>query len=321
MTKVNKKGLHPRNLHDDSYDFESLMQTEETLSPFVKENTFGNLSIDFGNPKAVLALNKALLKHFYKIENWSIPTGYLCPPIPGRVDYIHYIADLLAESNQEEIPTGKKVKGLDIGVGANCIYPLVGNSVYGWKFVGSDIDSNSINSAKSILKNNPSTKGNIKCRFQNDANKIFHDLIKPDEKFDFTICNPPFHSSLEEAQEGTARKISNLTESAKKKGINKKAKHETTLNFGGQSTELWCEGGEVKFITRMIIQSEHFKKNCLWFTTLVSKKESLEKLYKELKKVNVSELKTIEMIQGQKITRFIAWSFHSKAERETWYEK
>ena len=72
------------------------------------------------------------------------PSGYLCPPIPGRVDYIHYLADLLAESNNQEIPRGSGIKALDIGTGASLVYPLTGNSEYGWTFTGVDIDTGAV---------------------------------------------------------------------------------------------------------------------------------------------------------------------------------
>ena len=42
------------------------------------------------------ALNKALLAHFYAVKHWDIPDGFLCPPVPGRADYVHHLADLLA---------------------------------------------------------------------------------------------------------------------------------------------------------------------------------------------------------------------------------
>jgi len=32
------------------------------------------------------------------------------------------------------------VRGLDIGTGASAIYPLLGARVYGWSFLGTDID-------------------------------------------------------------------------------------------------------------------------------------------------------------------------------------
>ena len=312
MQKKQNKTLHPRNMHNQRYDFEALITSEPKLNEFVSLNKYNDLSIDFADPKAVLTLNKALLSHFYKIKNWDIPLNYLCPPIPGRADYIHYIADLLAKSNNGKIPKGKNIKGLDIGVGANCIYPIIGSSVYSWKFVGSDIDSTSINSANKIVELNDSLKDTIECRLQLDNDNIFTGIINKDDKFDFTICNPPFHKSAKEAQMGSSRKVKNLT--------NKKTK-KPTLNFGGQNNELWCDGGETAFIKKMINQSTLYKQNCFWFTTLVSKKENLPVIYKALKEVKPFEIHTIEMKQGQKTTRFIAWTFLTKKMQSSWNQK
>ena len=130
-----KTTLHPRNPHRFRYDFEQLFVSCPELKPFVARNEHGIETIDFSDPEAVKMLNKALLIANYEIQNWDIPKNYLCPPIPGRADYIHYLADLLANSNNEIIPEGETVVGLDIGIGANCIYPIIGNSTYGWSFV------------------------------------------------------------------------------------------------------------------------------------------------------------------------------------------
>jgi 23S rRNA (adenine1618-N6)-methyltransferase len=152
--KEHKKSLHPRNFHNNRYDFPQLLKSLPKLKNYVFKNKYDELSIDFSNAKAVLTLNKALLSHFYDIKEWSIPDGYLCPPIPGRADYLHYIADILAKSNNNKIPKGSNIKGLDIGIGANCIYPIIGNSVYGWSFVGSDIEKESIKSSQKIIESN-----------------------------------------------------------------------------------------------------------------------------------------------------------------------
>lgn len=309
MTKKHDKSLHPRNLHNDRYDFESLIKSEPGLAPFVRENPYGDLSIDFADPDAVLVLNKALLSHFYGIKNWRIPKQYLCPPIPGRADYIHYMADLLAVSNGGAVPTGSRVKVLDIGVGANCIYPVIGHSVYGWRFVGTDINPTSIRSAQSIIDANDSLVGNIGLRLQNNPEKIFSGIIQKNDRFDFTLCNPPFHRCEEEASAGTKRKIRNLT------GRKSKAKR---LNFGGQSNELWCEGGESAFIRKMAKESAVYAKKVFWFTTLVSKKESLPAIYKALKTLNPVEVQTIEMRQGQKVSRIVAWTFLTKKMQQQW---
>jgi len=308
-SKSDTKNFHPRNLHNQRYDFNELIQSLPELEQYVKENKYNDLSIDFSNPEAVLFLNKAILKHYYEID-WDIPKKYLCPPIPGRVDYIHYIADILSESNNNVIPKGKSVKGLDVGVGANCIYPLVGHKIYGWQFIGSDIEEVSINSAKNIISLNNIEE--IEIQQQSSKENIFENIIKEDDKFDFTMCNPPFHASKKEAREGSLRKIKNLSQ-----GKNKKV----TLNFGGQHNELWCKGGELVFVKNMIEESYKFRHNVLWFTTLVSKKENLEEIYQTLKNVNVEQQKTIHMQQGNKLTRIVAWSFFNASQRRCWYSK
>ena len=307
----NTKTLHPRNFHNNRYDFTTLIKSQDSLKEFVKPNKYGDLSIDFANPDAVIALNKALLSHFYGIKNWEIPKGYLCPPIPGRADYIHHIADLLALSNNGKIPKGKAIKGLDVGVGANCIYPIIGVSVYGWQFLGSDIEKNSIESVLNIINSNEILKENIKVLQQENPSNIFVNIINKDEKYDFTLCNPPFHKSLDEALAGNKRKVQNLT---------KQTSTKSALNFGGKNNELWCKGGEVAFIKNMIKESLEFKNNSLWFTTLVSKKENLPFIYKALEDIKAVEIKTIDMSQGQKITRIVAWTFFNKQEQENWFK-
>ena len=93
-----KPGLHPRNKHKNGYDFDVLTQHNKNLISFVTKNDYGNLTIDFSDPKAVKELNLTLLKFYYGINKWVFPDENLCPPIPGRVDYIHYVSDLLSES-------------------------------------------------------------------------------------------------------------------------------------------------------------------------------------------------------------------------------
>ena len=299
-----KSKLHSRNPHRFRYDFKALIGSYLDLEKFVSFNKFGNESIDFSNPDAVKTLNRAILKHFYQISLWDIPKNYLCPPIPGRADYIHYIADLLANDNKNQIPTGKKIKVLDIGVGANCVYPIIGSQAYDWNFVGTDIDAVAIKSAQYIIESNNVLAEKIECRLQPSNKHIFNKILQPDEFFDVSICNPPFHTSAEEAVAGSQRKIKNL-------GI----KHQTKLNFGGQNTELWCEGGEEAFVRNMIFESKEISKQITWFTSLISKKEHLPNIYYYLKKVNAVEVKTINMAQGQKISRIVAWTFKNKSER------
>ena len=304
-----KSNLHPRNLHRFGYDFEKLTAENLDLKKYVFKNDFGNQSIDFSNPDAVKSLNKSLLNSYYNIKNWSIPKNFLCPPIPGRVDYVHYLADLLAEKNNNIIPSGEKVVGLDIGIGSNCIYPILGNAIYDWQFVGTDIDNSALQNCKKIIEQNPKLIDVISLQQQIEARFIFKNIILPEDKFTFTICNPPFHNSAEDASKSTIRKVNNLTETRTKNPI---------LNFGGQNAELWCDGGEKSFITQMIYESAKYPMQVLWFTTLVSKKENLPHFYKILSKVQAVDVRTINMSQGQKNSRIVAWTFHTEPQQKNW---
>ncbi|OOV29406.1 23S rRNA (adenine(1618)-N(6))-methyltransferase [Flavobacterium sp. LM5] len=304
-----KQNLHPRNQHRFGYDFDYLIEVLPELNSFVGNNEHQIQTLDFSSPEAVKALNKSLLIAYYDLKYWDIPNDFLCPPIPGRVDYVHYLADLLAESNNGIVPRGENVQGLDIGMGANCIYPILGNAVYGWSFVGTDIDEKAIQNCKQIIEKNPKLIDAVSLQLQTEPRFIFKNIMEPEDKFAFTICNPPFHNSKEEATKVAVRKVNNLEN-----------KRITTpvLNFGGQNAELWCPGGELGFITQMIYESAKYPMQCLWFTTLVSKQSHLNSLYKTLNKVHAATIKTIDMAQGQKTSRILAWTFLTEKQQKEW---
>jgi 23S rRNA (adenine1618-N6)-methyltransferase len=308
--------LHPRNRHQGRYDFAQLVQHSPGLADFVIHNAHGEQSIDFAEAKAVKALNQALLKAFYGIQHWDIPEGYLCPAIPGRADYIHYLADLLADGNVMDgddaaVPQGPRIRVLDVGTGANVIYPIIGHAEYGWQFVGSDIDATALASAQAVIRSNAALDGAITLRQQKSPRHIFRGLFERDTYFDLTLCNPPFHASQHEASSGSQRKWRGLGKTTARHGA-------PTLNFGGQNAELWCEGGEALFISRMIEESTQQHGQVLWFTTLVSKESNLPGVWRHLKKAGAIEVRTVDMAQGQKKSRFVAWTFLNPAAREAW---
>jgi len=318
------KAMHPRNVHNSGYDFPALVSCYSELAPFVSTNAYGNLSIDFALPQAVKALNAALLKYHYSIDFWDIPTGFLCPPIPGRVDYIHHIADLLAvkKAAKSRIPRGEKIRALDIGMGANAIYPLLGAQAYGWRFVGTDVDPVSLNNAQKIFNKNKALNKKLSCRLQPNAAHVFQGIMETTDRFDVTLCNPPFHASLAEASAGTARKVANLTANkmAKSAPENTQKPSAGVLNFGGQKAELWCEGGEQQFLRNMMTESKMFSTQCLWFTTLVSKKDNLPFALAQLQQLKAADVKVIDMHQGNKITRILAWTFLTSAQHHLWQQ-
>lgn len=303
-------GLHPRNRHQGQYDFDALMHGTPELRQFVILNPYGKRSIDFANPEAVRVLNRALLKALYRIKHWDIPKGYLCPPVPGRADYVHGVADLLALDNAGHIPRGARVHALDIGTGASCIYPLLGHGDYGWRFTGADIDPTALQAANAIIAAND-LNASIDFRHQPDSTHVFSGIVGADDRFTFTLCNPPFHTSPDEATAGSRRKWKNLGKLDPKRTL-------PALNFGGQGNELWCPGGELGFLRRMIRESKAVSTQVLWFTSLVSKGGNIAPLREALEKAGAADVQVREMAQGQKKSRFLAWTYASANARRTW---
>lgn len=310
-TAPSKGELHPRNRHQGHYDFPALIKASPELGQFVISNPYGKPSIDFANPQAVKVFNRALLAQYYGIRHWDIPDGYLCPPIPGRADYLHNVADLLATDNAGQIPRGAAIQALDVGVGANAIYPLIGHCEYGWHFIGADIASAALASARAIVQANSALQGAIELRQQSDAAHVFLGLLQADERIDLTLCNPPFHASAEDATRGSTRKWRNLGKLDPKRKL-------PVLNFGGQAAELWCPGGEAAFLKRMASESAQVAEQVLWFSSLVSKGGNVELLQGWLARAGASEVRILGMSQGQKQSRLVAWTFKDAAQREAW---
>jgi 23S rRNA (adenine1618-N6)-methyltransferase len=284
---MKEKNLHPKNKFNKGYNFEELILTNPKLEAYVSKNKFDVVTIDFSIPEAVKELNKALLFSYKKISVWNFPDQNLCPPIPGRLDYILYLTDLLSEE--------ENVKVLDIGTGATCIYPLLGVAENNWDFVATDIDLDSLDTSQdNIDDNNFSDK--IELRQQFDENNILKGVLKDDDSFSAIMCNPPFYRSAEEAQGANKRKNKNLGNSA-------------VRNFSGNNNELWYVGGEKAFLHNYLYESSLFKESSKWFTSLVSKKDNIDSLQKSAKKLGAKEFKTISMNQGNKVTRIACWRY------------
>lgn len=300
--------LHPRNPHQGSYNFAELCAAMPSLAAFVRLNPNGESTIDFANSAAVVMLNQALLAKFYQVKYWQLPEGYLCPPIPGRADYVHYLADILAKNSPRPIK-GKQITLLDIGTGANCIYPIIASQSYGWQVTGSDIDPVAVKVASTIVAANPMLKSRVNIVLQPNPRAIFSGIINTAQRFDLTMCNPPFFSSQADANTANMRKWANLERP--EQGQNR--------NFSGQQHELWCDGGELKFIKQMITESQLFKQQVCWFSSLVSQQKHIAPLQKLLRSVGVMQSEVIAMRQGQKVSRILVWSFLTVPQQVQWF--
>jgi len=284
---MKNKGLHPENRFNKGYDFDVLVKQNPNLEEFIITNKYNSITIDFSNPQAVKELNKALLFTYKNISVWDFPDENLCPPIPGRLDYIHHLNDLLGNE--------KNIKILDIGTGATCIYPLLGVAEFNWSFVATDIDLDALDTAQDNIDDNNFTN-NIELRQQFKEEHILKDILEEDDSFSATMCNPPFYKSAEEAQGANKRKSRNLGNNA-------------VRNFSGNNNELWYVGGEKAFLHTYLYESSLQPKKSKWFTSLVSKKENVESLKASSIKLGVTEFKTIPMQQGNKVTRIVCWRF------------
>ncbi len=295
---MSKSTLHPYNIHREGYNLKALCASLPELNKFIIKSKAGRDTIDFSNPAGVLCLNQALLKHHYGIEHWNIPKGYLCPPIPGRAEYLLLVKDLMNK------PKGTKIHMLDIGCGANCVYTLLAHKMFNWTCVGTEVDDLAFGNAKTIVAQNK-LENSISIRLQRKPDAIFENISYKGEKFDLMVCNPPFHKNLEDARRGTSRKWKNLGYKDQKK-----------LNFGGKKSELVYPGGEPAFVGQMIKESFYYKDRIEWFTSLVSKDENVAVYIRQLKKFNNLRYEVIEMKLGNKTSRILCWTWVAKPKKK-----
>ena len=288
--------------HIINYNFEVLIDNYPKLQPFVFKNKYGNLTINFSEAKAVRALNAAILKTNYGINYWQFDDNNLTPPIPSRAAYIHLLKDLLLGSNLDG-----NIKVLDIGTGANCIYPLLGQSIYNWQFVGTDVNKSSIKQAEKIIAKNQ-LEDEVSIRFQSNPNQIFQGILAKTDTFTLTMCNPPFYKDETEANSATLKKL---------KGLNQDT-NSINRNFSGISNELWYKGGEKAFLHNYLYESSLFKNKCFWYTTLVANKDNIKSMYASLDKLGAKIIKTLPINIGQKKSRVVAWTFLNEDQQKQW---
>lgn len=305
MSKEKKKPvknkIHSRNKNKDRYNLNALLALNPKLGDYLKPNFKGEEAVDLSNPTAVKILNQTLLHYYYGVEHWSFSDQNICPTIPNRADYIHYMADVLMGSNFGNLPNGEKITCLDIGTGATCIYPIIGITEYNWNFIASDINAESLESAKKISKENKALTHKIDFRLQEKAKDVIYGTLRKEETIDIAICNPPFYNSIEDA------KIETLEKGAPY----------TSLEI---TPEIIYNGGEIRFLKQYIKESKAFSKNCFWFSALVTKKANQKALPDFLKLVGATDVKTIHIGLGHKSTQMLVWTFLSVIEQKEWRE-
>ena len=109
------------------------------------------MSLDWKDPAALLALTRCLLKADFGLPSFHLPSGHLCPPVPQRLSYVRWVAALL----EEQGPQGHRGRrGVDVGCGASCIFPLLSVRCFGHDFVATDCDAAALRSAQRNVRDN-----------------------------------------------------------------------------------------------------------------------------------------------------------------------
>ncbi|XP_028429029.1 RNA N(6)-adenosine-methyltransferase mettl16 [Perca flavescens] len=282
------KSMHPRNRYKDKPpDFAYLASKYPDFQQHVHTSLAGRPVVNFKEPEAVRALTCTLLKEDFGLTI-EIPLERLIPTVPLRLNYIHWVEDLIDGQKQPR-------RGIDIGTGASCIYPLLGATMNSWYFLATEVDNICFDYAtKNVEQNNLSDLIKV---VKVPQKTLLMDALKEETEivYDFCMCNPPFFANQLEAKGVNSR--------------NSRRAPPSSVNTGGV-TEIMAEGGELEFVKRIIHDSLQLKKRLRWYSCMLGKKCSLAPLKEELRKQGVPKVTHTEFCQGRTMRWALAWSFY-----------
>ncbi|KAL1779806.1 methyltransferase 16 [Sigmodon hispidus] len=286
------KSMHARNRYKDKPpDFAYLASKYPDFKQHIQINLNGRVSLNFKDPEAVRALTCTLLREDFGLSI-DIPLERLIPTVPLRLNYIHWVEDLIGHQDSDR---GTLRRGIDIGTGASCIYPLLGTTLNGWYFLATEVDDMCFNYAKKNVEQN-NLSDLIKV-VKVPQKTLLMDALKEESEiiYDFCMCNPPFFANELEAQGVNSR--------------NSRRPPPSSVNTGG-ITEIMAEGGELEFVKRIIHDSLQLKKRLRWYSCMLGKKCSLAPLKEELRIQGVPKVTFTEFCQGRTMRWALAWSFY-----------
>ncbi|XP_040605067.1 RNA N6-adenosine-methyltransferase METTL16 isoform X1 [Mesocricetus auratus] len=286
------KSMHARNRYKDKPpDFAYLASKYPDFKQHIQINLSGRVSLNFKDPEAVRALTCTLLREDFGLSI-DIPLERLIPTVPLRLNYIHWVEDLIGHQASDKSTLRR---GIDIGTGASCIYPLLGATLNGWYFLATEVDDMCFNYAKKNVEQN-NLSDLIKV-VKVPQKTLLMDALKEESEiiYDFCMCNPPFFANELEAQGVNSR--------------NSRRPPPSSVNTGG-ITEIMAEGGELEFVKRIIHDSLQLKKRLRWYSCMLGKKCSLAPLKEELRIQGVPKVTFTEFCQGRTMRWALAWSFY-----------
>ncbi|XP_066244910.1 U6 small nuclear RNA (adenine-(43)-N(6))-methyltransferase [Euwallacea similis] len=278
--------MHPRNIYKSPPNFKELALEFPEFKPYVKLDFSGKVNFNFKDADALRVLCCTLLKKNFGLTV-NLPKNKLVPTIPLRLNYILWIEDLL-----DFLQKSDKVKGIDIGTGASCVYPLLAAKKNGWSMVATETDPTSFEYAQNNVNNN--NLQNLVTVVKVPGDSLLNDAINGQD-FDFCMCNPPFFASTQELHPFfKARSAS---------------RPHPKNAFVATTTEVVVKGGEVEFIQKMINESKSLKTKVKLYTSMVGQKSHLPALKKSLRQAGVGSFKETEFCQGNTTRWGLAWTF------------
>ena len=281
----NKKNIF---YNDFKPDFLTLIKEFPELKKYILKQNEDNeeeFQFDWSNNELSLLMDKSILNYYFNIKYYDIPKGFLIPPIPSRINYINLINSIITKLIKDiDI---KNIIGIDIGTGANIIYPILGYSIYKWKFICTEINKEAYNNAKLILQKN-NLENNINIIKQNNKDNIFISILNRENKYIFSMCNPPYYNYENEIK------------------LEDK-KRDNEYNFD----EIYYKNGEYGFFQRYFEESICYKNNVFLYTILIGKKINAENIYDKLSSYNdiIKIYNMQKILTGNNVRYIIYWSF------------
>ena len=293
MTYTRKPGQE-RTYYEGDVDFDALAEKDPAFAAICNTSKQKRW-IDFQDPNVVQQLTKSLLKSDFGLS-LELPDDRLCPPVPVRWNYIRWIQELLdttSDTYSDRYDPKREVIGLDIGIGASCIYPLLAcASRSEWRMAGTDIDQHSFDYARRNVESNGMNK-RIKLTMSTPTGPLVPLEKLKLEELDFVMTNPPFYSSQEDMQTSY---------------IGKDAAPSAVCT--GAENEMICAGGDVGFVTRIIEESRRLLERVQWYTAMLGKLVSLQQVVTKLKEIGITNFAVTTLHAGFKTKRWaVAWSF------------
>lgn len=274
--------------NDFKPDFLTLIKEFPELKKYILKQNEDNeeeFQFDWSNNELSLLMDKSILNYYFNIKYYDIPKGFLIPPIPSRINYINLINSIITKLIKDI--NIKNIIGIDIGTGANIIYPILGYSIYKWKFICTEINKEAYNNAKLILQKN-NLENNINIIKQNNKDNIFISILNRENKYIFSMCNPPYYNYENEIK------------------LEDK-KRDNEYNFD----EIYYKNGEYGFFQRYFEESICYKNNVFLYTILIGKKINAENIYDKLSSYNdiIKIYNMQKILTGNNVRYIIYWSF------------